>query len=257
MLSTSINQSNKMSAAPISSQFISVDFHSFLLPNIYFNHTNNSFKSLHKRMCNEFTIYNKKIDKHIHAMVSIIDEEDDPSKPQRLVAFNESRNKYDLFEVVCIVRHIPNVFGLDVNNALFGFNNLMLNLLNDNSTITQTNILDDEDIQKDHKLLYDDMTKYVLDRLPRNNNLQSDNNLQRDNNLQPDHSIYLDNLQLDNVPRDTRCCPSQKPAHFKAKNRGLKFRKPFEDAIREETERESDNLALYRMQKLMHDTMSK
>lgn len=206
--------------APASKQMLSIDFRSFLLPNIHMNFDSYTYASSNN-VCKEFTIYNKKLDKHIHAMVSILYED---GRSQRLVAFNESKNKYDLFELACIIRHIPIVFGYDVNNALFGINHLMLDLLHDESTSTpiqQTNILDDDDIQKDHKLMYDDMDKFVLQPLT---------------------------FPRDYVPRDTRVCPSQKPIHIKSKNKE-KFRKLFEDSIREENE--SDLLALSRMDKLV------
>ena len=214
-----------MSSAPAatSKQMLSVDFRSFLLPNIHMNFDSYTYASSNN-VCKEFTIYNKKIDKHIHAMVSILYDEDEDCRTQKLVAFNESKNKYDLFEVACIVRHLPNVFGLDVNNALIGINLLMVDLLHDESTSTtiqQPNILDDDDIQKDHKLMYDDMDKYVLQPLT---------------------------FPRDSLPRDTRFCPSQKQIHIKSKNRE-KFRKAFEDSIREENE--SDQLALSRMDKLV------
>jgi hypothetical protein len=156
-------------------------------------------------VCKEFTIYNKKVDKHIHAIVSILYDEDEDCRTQKLVAFNESKNKYDLFEVACIVRHLPNVFGVDVNNALSGINLLMVDLLHDESTATtiqQPNILDDDDIQKDHKLMYDDMDKYVLQPL-----------------TFPRDSLPRDSLPRDYLPRDTRFCPSQKPIHIKSKNK--------------------------------------
>ena len=209
--------------APASKQMLNVDFRSFLLPNIHMNFDSYTYASSNN-VCKEFTIYNKKVDKHIHAMVSILYDEDEDCRSKKLVAFNESKNKYDLFEVACIVRHLPNVFGLDVNNALIGINLLMVDLLHDESTSTtiqQPNILDDDDIQKDHKLMYDDMDKYVLQPLT---------------------------FPRDSLPRDTRVCPSQKPIHIKSKNRE-KFRKAFEDSIREENE--SDQLALSRMDKLV------
>ena len=214
-----------MSSAPAatSKQMLSVDFRSFLLPNIHMNFDSYTYASSNN-VCKEFTIYNKKIDKHIHAMVSILYDEDEDCRTQKLVAFNESKNKYDLFEVACIVRHLPNVFGLDVNNALIGINLLMVDLLHDESTSTtiqQPNILDDDDIQKDHKLMYDDMDKYVLQPLT---------------------------FPRDSLPLDTCFCPSQKQIHIKSKNRE-KFRKAFEDSIREENE--SDQLALSRMDKLV------
>ena len=214
--------------APASKQMLNVDFRSFLLPNIHMNFDSYTYASSNN-VCKEFTIYNKKIDKHIHAMVSILYDEDEDCRSKKLVAFNESKNKYDLFEVACIVRHLPNVFGLDVNNALIGINLLMVDLLHDESTSTtiqQPNILDDDDIQKDHKLMYDDMDKYVLQPL----------------------TFPRDSLPLDYLPRDTRVCPSQKPIHIKSKNRE-KFRKAFEDSIREENE--SDQIALSRMDKLV------
>ena len=214
-----------MSSAPAatSKQMLSVDFRSFLLPNIHMNFDSYTYASSNN-VCKEFTIYNKKVDKHIHAMVSILYDEDEDCRTQKLVAFNESKNKYDLFEVACIVRHLPNVFGLDVNNALIGINLLMVDLLHDESTSTtiqQPNILDDDDIQKDHKLMYDDMDKYVLQPLT---------------------------FPRDSLPLDTCFCPSQKQIHIKSKNRE-KFRKAFEDSIREENE--SDQLALSRMDKLV------
>ena len=211
------------SSAATSKQMLNVDFRSFLLPNIHMNFDSYTYASSNN-VCKEFTIYNKKIDKHIHAMVSILYDEDEDCRTQKLVAFNESKNKYDLFEVACIVRHLPNVFGLDVNNALIGINLLMVDLLHDESTSTtiqQPNILDDDDIQKDHKLMYDDMDKYVLQPLT---------------------------FPRDSLPLDTCFCPSQKQIHIKSKNRE-KFRKAFEDSIREENE--SDQLALSRMDKLV------
>ena len=220
--------SSSAAIAPASKQMLSVDFRSFLLPNIHMNFDSYTYASSNN-VCKEFTIYNKKVDKHIHAMVSILYDEDEDCRSKKLVAFNESKNKYDLFEVACIVRHLPNVFGLDVNNALVGINLLMVDLLHDESTSTtiqQPNILDDDDIQKDHKLMYDDMDKYVLQPL----------------------TFPRDYVPRDSLPRDTRVCPSQKPIHIKSKNKE-KFRKLFEDSIREENE--SDQLALSRMDKLV------
>jgi hypothetical protein len=237
------SSSAAIAPAATSKQMLSIDFRSFLLPNIHMNFDSYTYASSNN-VCKEFTIYNKKVDKHIHAMVSILYDEDEDCRTHKLVAFNESKNKYDLFEVACIVRHLPSVFGLDVNNALSGINLLMVDLLHDESTSTtiqQPNILDDDDIQKDHKLMYDDMDKYVLQPLtfPRDS-------LPRDS--LPRDSLPRDSLPRDSLPRDTRVCPSQKPIHIKSKNKE-KFRKLFEDSIREDNE--SDQLALSRMDKLV------
>lgn len=241
--------SSASSAASSSFQkkILSIDFRSFLIPNIYLDmdmntHENSEYMCKYKND-EEFTIYNNNTDKYIHAMISF--RHITNGLKDLCVAYNKSKNKYDVFEVACIVRHIQKTFGMDMNTALMDLNKLMLDLLYDNSTTTTTcqTDLEDDDIQKDHKLMYDDMDKYVLQPLT----------FPSENKIASRHVPYTPAPTRDTF---VRTCSSQKPLHFKAKNR-LKFKKDFEDAIREETERESDNIALYRMQKLMHDTMSK
>lgn len=219
--------SSSSSAAASSSfqkKILSIDFRSFLIPNIYLDmdmntHENSEYMCKYKND-EEFTIYNNNTDKYIHAMISF--RHITNGLKDLCVAYNKSKNKYDVFEVACIVRHIQKTFGMDMNTALMDLNKLMLDLLYDNSTTTTTcqTDLEDDDIQKDHKLMYDDMDKYVLQPLT----------FPSENKIASRHVPYTPAPTRDTF---VRTCSSQKPLHFKAKNR-LKFKKDFEDAIQEE-----------------------
>jgi len=208
-------------------KFLSIDFRSFLIPNVYLdmdmNPLENSDYICKYKNDEEFTIYNNNTDKYIHALISF--RHITNGLKNICVAYNKSKNKYDLFEVACIVRHIQKTFGMDMNTALTDLNKLMLDLLYDNATTTscQTD-LEDDDIQKDHKLMYDDMDKYVLQPLT----FPSDRQFAESRN-----STHVPYTPVPTQRQSYTACSSQKPLHFKAKNR-LKFKKDFEDAIQEE-----------------------
>jgi hypothetical protein len=210
-------------------KFLSIDFRSFLIPNVYLdmdmNPLENSDYICKYKNEDEFTIYNNNTDKYIHAMISF--RHITNGVKNMCVAYNKSKNKYDIFEVACIIRHIQKTVGMDMNTALTDLNTLMLDLLCDNATTTtcQTD-LEDDDIQKDNKLMYDDMDKYVLQPLT----FPSDRQFAASRNVCTTH---VPSTPAPSRNTNIRACSSQKLLHFNAKNR-LKFKKDFEDAIQEE-----------------------